>query len=143
MIGDEKLRSHQELPVPGFALLPKPLLFRNHDYGNTKPRHINCWPLVFRRKKKQQQPFFPQLLVFVLWQRGDFGPDMCEVGQVPGPALDLADDRRLCAIKAPSITAGPWPSAQNFPLLLGDLFLAAVFFKPSRSSSCFLCNHFC
>lgn len=86
-------------------------------------------------KKKQQQPFFSQLLVFVLWQRGDFGPDMCEVGRVPGPALDLADDRRLCAIKAPSITAGPRPSAQNFPLLLSDLFLAAVFFKPSRSSS--------
>lgn len=51
--------------MPGFALLPKPLLFRNHDCVNMKPGHINC-SCFQRRGEKKKQRFFPQLSVFVL-----------------------------------------------------------------------------
>lgn len=64
----EKHRSHQELP--GFAMLPKPLLFRNHDCVNTKPGLINC--SCFQREKKKKQRFSSRLSVFVLQHEAKF-----------------------------------------------------------------------
>lgn len=43
--------------MPGFALLPKPLLFRNHDCVNMKPGHINC-SCFQRRGEKKNNGFF-------------------------------------------------------------------------------------
>lgn len=79
----EKHRSHQELP--GFAMLPKPLLFRNHDCVNTKPGLINC-SCFQREKKKKNNGFLLGCLFSCFNMKLNFWTLHLQLGCVPGLA---------------------------------------------------------
>lgn len=104
-------------------LLPKPLLFRNHDCVNMKPGHINC--SCFQRGKKKKTTVFSRLSVFVLRHEAEL--------------LDLTLAKSgafLVRLTLCFLRSTPARTGANFPLH-PHLFLAAALLKHSGSSSYF------
>lgn len=117
--------------MPGFALLPKPLLFRNHDCVNMKPGHINC-SCFQRRGEKKNNGFFLSCLFLCFNMKLNYWTWCLQNRGRSRLGWHSTCDQRLSAEDTRQDSPGP-----KLPSLHPHLFLAAVLLKHSGSSSYF------
>lgn len=118
--------------MPGFALLPKPLLFRNHDCVNMKPGHINCSCFQGAGGREKKQRFFLSCLFLCFNIKLNYWTWRLQNRGRSRLGWHSACDQRLSAEDTRQDSPGP-----KLPSLHPHLFLAAVLLKHSGSSSYF------